>query len=348
MSATYNLLHIYNFAIHTEIIIDMTQQTFLGLNIRYSLLSTFYGVKFATIFEAVSRIPIIRIRSTNSIVERIQRSTKPYTRNRLRLVQLEVRSEIEILSEVLGKMNELRRKMEEIKDKTDQALQRADDFNVKKHEAKKILHEHLMQIECHRRHKQSLAHQLDVMKKRLKNKEKNVNKVLSLDADHVQVAEKAEARGEVHDMRIIENEMKVKELKKKIYEDHTLLEESKRKAHILKRDLRMTEARNKKHAIRIKEMEQLLEKNNSRMEGASCKRDDAEYREFEMEKMVDHMRDKIKLNEERIKSIEHVIPSLNYQIDVVNQEIKSVKEATQAIQDEMDETFDEDLFFACH
>ena len=237
--------------------------------------------------------------------------------------------------EIDEKMEGIRKRMDSLKGKADKAVLQVEDFHEKNQEANKILHDYLMQIEDNRRHKQSLEHQLKIVKKQLEEKTVYLEKVKLNDEDHTKAVEKVEARGEIHDKRIFEMEPKVKEARKKLNEDQTTLEDGRRRICVLKREIFLAEARNRKHVTKIKDLENIVKSNDRDTNTVDSLKYDMEDKQYELEQEIDKVRAEIKANEERIHAEEGTVQSLNFQVELTKEEITRQKEATQKLKDEM-------------
>lgn len=231
--------------------------------------------------------------------------------------------------------------MDVIRDKIGEANSMTDSLTASKLAARKTHEMHLMRAEDIQRHKQSLLHQTSSVKKLLKEKVKQLDKMRKCDDKHMKTAERIEAKGEVHDSRILVLEQRSNEVRGKFTEMHAHLEDGRRKVRVLRREITNVKERHEAQEVKIRDMQKIIKKSDRIFHGKGFKREDLLSKRYELEDMIDQMREKIKVNEERIHLAERTMPSLAFKIDLVKKEIKDTKSKSRKVKNDIQSSLKE-------
>ena len=232
-------------------------------------------------------------------------------------------------------MEQIRSKMDEVKDKIDAANALADDFEAKNAIAAKTLEAHHLHIEDIQRHMKSLEQHISTAKNQLKESTARLEKTQNCEEDHVKAVEIIEAKGEVHDSRIDSMQQRVSMARRKYEENYTLLEEGKRKVCVLKREVDIMEEKVRSREDQLEDLESVIRKDDGLISAIEAKNDESLNKEYDLEDQIEKLKTKIEENNSRIDFAERKLPSLQYQIETIKKEICDIRNATSQLKNEI-------------
>eukprot|EP00794_Sanderia_malayensis_P008807 gene8807-9748_t len=225
--------------------------------------------------------------------------------------------------------------MAAIKEKIDEANEATDRaVSMKEEENKKVQELHLY-LEDKNRHKQSLELRLAGCQKQLQDVTDKLKKAEMAEECHVNAMEDYERREEVHNARVNKLEQVINQEKSKLSENLMLLEEAKRAVDACKRKRDLFHRNCKEKERRITVLVKQLEDKDGLSSLIETNSMSSIAREYEMEKVLDGLQEKIGVAKNRVQVAERQIPSLQHRMDVTKQETNMVRHKAKVLSNEL-------------